>query len=570
MTAAALPAGAPTMATRPDAQSAVWPAAAIALLLVAQAVMVHTRAINWDEFFYYDEVARFADGHLARALQSIHVRIFSWLPARFSDTIDAIIAGRTVMLGFEMVILGSIFAVARRFADTAGALLCALSYLSAAYVLQHGFSFRADPAATAALMASLALLIWMPLHGPRFWIMAAAGAALAALAAMFTIKAIFYAPPFAGIALLRWRGETRAGSALIRLALFAVMTLAAFAAFYALHASGVTGAAGDPSGGVAKANAASSHLLADGMNRMFFLGMPNNLGMILKGWILTPGLTALAVATPFVLARKGRFTSPQRIALASLWLPVLTFAFYENTASYFFVFMLAPLCVAATAAITPLRDRVPVALIAAALVAPSMAILADERADVLANQRALIGEVHRIFPEPVAYFDHPGMLAGFPKRNGFMTPWGMKGYVANGVPAYAAAMEREPVPLLLTNWWLFGALDDPENDIFLPADTAALRENYVHVTGAIFVAGRDIAAGDPPRVTHFLVPGAYTVIGGPVEFDGRVRQAGEIVDVERGEYRLAPAGQTDARLIWGRHPDLPPRDRLEGALWTRF
>ncbi len=557
-------------AALPDAESAIWPSVAIALLLIAQAVMVHTRAINWDEFFYYGEVVRFAGGDLNRALQNIHVRLFVWLPAMFDHEIDAIIAARTVMLACECAALVAIYAVSRRFTDRSGALLAALAYLSAGYVLQHGFSFRTDPAATAALTGSLAMLAWMPPGGPRYWIMAIGGAASAALAAMFTIKAIFYAPPFAAIAYMRWREADRPWPALMRVAMFGAMTVALFAMFYALHASGVTDAATDRSGGIGKANAASGHLLGDAAERMFFLGMPNNLGMILKGALMALTLTAMTIATPFALLRGRHFSGPQRIALAGLWLPVVTLAFYENTASYYFVFILAPVSIACIAVMAPLRAKCPTLLIAAALAAPSLATLATERSDVLANQRALIDAVHRIFPEPVAYFDHPGMIAAFPKRNGFMTPWGMKGYAAQGVPSYVRAMEAEPVPLLLTNWWLFAELDDPENDIFVPEDTFALRENYVQVTGAIFVAGRDIAASDEPRSSRFLVPGPYTVIGGPVTVDGRILPPGSIIDISRGNHTIAPAGKSDARLIWGRNPDLPAKNSLNGAIWTRL
>ena len=64
----------------PATNSAVWPLLAIGLLLTMQLSMVFTRAVNWDEFWFYYHVADFARGTLAQPLQSLHVRLFAWLP----------------------------------------------------------------------------------------------------------------------------------------------------------------------------------------------------------------------------------------------------------------------------------------------------------------------------------------------------------------------------------------------------------------------------------------------------------------------------------------------------------
>ena len=41
------------------------------------------------------------------------------------------------------------------------------------------------------------------------------------------------------------------------------------------------------------------------------------------------------------------------------------------------------------------------------------------------DQRAVVAAVHRIFPEPVPYLDHGGVMASFPKVNFFMSSWGV-------------------------------------------------------------------------------------------------------------------------------------------------
>src|SRR6185437_9996812 len=79
--------------------------------------------------------------------------------------------------------------LAARFAGRTTGLLCALAYLSAGFVLQHGFSFRFDPVDAALLMSARGVLLF---------------AALGGLAAAYTIKCVLYAPAFAGLAWLRW------------------------------------------------------------------------------------------------------------------------------------------------------------------------------------------------------------------------------------------------------------------------------------------------------------------------------------------------------------------------------
>src|SRR3546814_18097087 len=70
---------------------------------------------------------------------------------------------------------------------------------------------------------------------------------------------------------------------------------------------------------------------------------------------------------------------------------------------------------------------------------------------VLPVQRQVLVAAHEIFPEPVAYFDFPGMIVDFPKANFFMTTWGMRKYWVGQEEYFVDVMARETVPLLVLN-----------------------------------------------------------------------------------------------------------------------
>src|SRR5690606_15982850 len=110
---------APALADRPAARrpadAAVWPLGALSILLVLQLTMVFTRAINWDEFFYWQEVAKFAGGTLDRPLQTFHVRLFAWLPPLFANSVDGIVTARLFMVACELATIAAIVILARRF-----------------------------------------------------------------------------------------------------------------------------------------------------------------------------------------------------------------------------------------------------------------------------------------------------------------------------------------------------------------------------------------------------------------------------------------------------------------------
>ena len=548
------------------ANSATWPVLCLVLLLGLQATMIFTRAINWDEFFYYMEVEAFARGELARPLQTFHVRLFAWLPALEGNGVQHIVAARIAMFACELVTLFCIAGLARRFTDAAGALLAALCYLSAGYVLQHGFSFRVDPLATAALMGALTFLALGRL-GPG----TIAGFGLcAALAGMITIKAVLFAPAFAGIGWLRWSEHRLSGDAALRLAGCIVAALGFFALAYWWHAQGVS--APEPGAALQRANQASQSVLSTSQGSLFFLGVPPYWQMMIKAASLALPFTGLIALVPYAIARDGR-PAAVRIALAGVWLPILTLLFYRNTAPYYYAFVLAPVAVGCTAAVTLARKRVSVAALALVLTGLAVLVFAKEDRTTLQRQSALVSTVDGLFAgeDPVNYFDHNGMLGSFPKANGFMTPWGQEQYYASGQPAFLRAMETRVVPLLLENDPLLSeALIDPGQEVLLAEDAAALRENFLRYWGPVWVAGVALPSGDFAQARRFLVPGRYRIEGGAIIIDEALYRPGEIASITRGKHRVESSGVGAKRLIWADvrpRPVVPPSD---GPLWVGF
>lgn len=543
------------------AKGAIWPALAIAVLLLAQATMVFTRAINWDEFFYLSQVHQYLRGEPIAPLQTLHVHLFGWLSAFTDNPVDSIIAARVVMLGCEIVTVAMIALIAERFSDRTTALVSALAYLSAGFVLQHGFSFRVDPPTTALLMAALAILVRSRLSALSI----ASFALLVSCAGLFTIKIVLFAPAFAGIAWWRWSDARYSRETAARLAVAAVLTLSVFAVLFFLHtaalASNVDSAAVMDRG---------ADVVSSSGEAVFFLGVPPYSQMILKAVQISIILTGLILVTPFALWDDERDRAA-KIALLGLWLPVLTLAFYRNTAPYYYAFMLAPVAASCVPAIRLSLLKVGPAVLCCALAILTLPLLIGEDRTTISNQRLVTREAGLMFDRPVAYFDHNGALAGYRKANGFMTPWGLEGYQAHGKSMFRTIMEKRTVPLLFENDQLLTDLlsGDEGSQMLFPEDSAVLRDNYVRVWGPVWLAGKSIPASKRIE-TEVLVPGAYRVEGGKAVVDGATLAPGAIVTMNRGSHILENRGEDEVRLVWSEVDRLPEVSPPDGRIWIGF
>lgn len=541
-----------------ETPSIAWPAAALAILLALQFTLVFTRAINWDEYSYFREVAFFADGQLSRPLQTIHTRLFAWLPGLFETSTDHIVAARIFMFGCELITVICLVVIARRFASLQAAAFIALAYISAGYVLHLGTSFRVDPLVTAFLCAALAVLA-----AARLNLLAIIGfGLLAGLAAMVSVKAVLYFPAFAGIAIWRWQQSAWSCAELARLALSAAAALVSFGVIYAFHSQGVTSDSG--------ATGSAQKVVNTAGNWAFFFGIPPYWQMALKAALTAPVLAIMIAIMPAFLWRSN-LSAIRKIALLGCWLPITSIFFYTNTAAYFYVFILAPVAIACAPVMETAIERYSARMLALVLLTIGCGIWLLEDRSMIDRQRQLENNVHEVFAEPVPYFDHNYMLGGWPKMNNFLTPWGIDAYHRNSRPAYRDAMEERVIPLYLANYPLLEeSIAGERDDLFFAEDLAALRSNYVEFSWPIWVAGKDFSARTGSFSEEFLVPGLYTVEGGDIEIDGKMQLDGSTSQIERGLHQITIRESQAIKLIWGDHLIRPSQPLERGELYVEF
>lgn len=552
-------------AFRTDKATSLWAALAIAILLAGQFTLIFTRAINWDEFFWYSEVIAFSRGEITGGLQTFHTRIFDFLIGSDINSVEHIVAARKVMFLFECMTLLMIALLARRYSNLTTGLIAALTYLSAGFVIQHGFSYRVDPLITALVMSSLVLLSSDRLSWPKIFLFGL----LVGLAGMVSVKAGLMLPAFAGLAWERWARSGYGRSVLVKLVACGLSSIASFLLLYFVHSYGLlTESAAVVSHG--QQDAEAGHLLQSSAAMMFFIGIPPYWRMAVRAAQLAPIFAACLAATPFLLSRWDR-PGAVKVAVVALLSQILLILFYHNTSAYFYVFLLAPLAIAVVPALDRFCERFPPTLLVGTLfLFGGMMIIHDDR-EVIGRQRLVVEFANEIFPTPVGYFDHNGMLSHFHKRNQLMTPWGIAQYTAANVPQYRMTMEASVVPLLLENDDLLTAIMENGQGagILLDADARALRDNYIRYWGPIWIAGRNLEPRETVE-TEFLVPGSYLVENGEVLVDGVAYGAGAVVSLGREVYSLSNPGSRPVTLRWAEAKPRPAAPPPEGRLFIGF
>lgn len=534
----------------------VFPALAVAMLLALQFQLALTRSINWDEFHYLRLVYEFQRGELSVPLQTLHVRLFEWLPDSAPAAVDQIVKGRLVMFAALLVTTTSIVLVARRFAPLSVALICALAYLSFAFVMQHGTAFRADPLAASLCMAALAILTRARLRPAAVL----ACALLLGAGFMVTIKIVLYVPAFCGIVWLRWNEAGRSRAAFVALAAVPGLALCWAGMLYLWH-----GAALAPP-------EAAAAMVSNSGARMF--GASPKLVYIYKGAMMSLPFVMLLGATIVSLSGRDQRLAAERIALICLAAPLFTLVVYTNTFPYFYAFILPPVTAALAAGAPLLTRRYSTGALAGVLAGSGLFVWALDGSSRQAEQRAIELAANGMFPEPVAYFDFPGFLPRHHKANFFMTAWGFANYQEAGEAHFVERLATRPVPLLLAvelriNPGLIGVMeDDASARLFHPDDVRALHQTYRRVWGPIHVAGVQLAPREQ-RQWQIHVPGAYRTQGS-IRIDGRIYPANAQVDLARGTVTLAAQGSGAAGLIWADIRTLPSGPPPAEPFWTDF
>ncbi len=552
LAAPAIPRAGPSLPAFPAVISTRWLIALIGVLALMQLSMATGRSINWDEFWFYSQVEIVARGEFIQPLQTIHTRLFFWLPAMPGSEIDHILIARLFMWGCALVTAGGIYLLAEKFSDRRTALLTVAVFMGAGYVLQHSSSFRVDPIVTALLTSALVIAARTRLGiGSVF-----ALSVLIGLAGMVTIKFVLWAPAFAGIALWRWSETGYDWRYAARWACAGAGALGSFALLYWLHSSGAE-----------QSNDVASGVLSRSGGKMFALLTSPHLPMIGKGVFTALPLTLAILLVPSVVLRL-KLPLAQRIGLLGMWFPVLTPLFYLNSLPYFYPFILPPVAVTCALTIPIFVKRYGMAIVAGFIGLSAAMVWAVDTRGVTVEQRKLVSAVHEVFPEPVNYFDCCGMIGTFAKQNEFLTQYGVQKYLAAGEPALLNAMQAKPVPLVIDNNRHFsGVIERGETQNFHPDDARALQQTYVRFWADIYVAGR-IVQGGSAQQWDVLVPGDYTVEG-TLSIDGTDYFDGDIVELDRGTAALANTTGETARLIWGRNPQRPTTEPA-GFYWTAW
>jgi len=446
-----------------------------------------SRNVNWDEFYFLSHIHAFQDGRLDQPMQTFYVHGFGWLARLPGAEMTQITVARLIMVGFVGITALSIHWIARNFTDLASADIALLAFLSSGFLLPHGASFRTDPMAAAFLTTAIALL--MTTRMGLFHVVIVAG--LGAFALLVTVKSVLFFPCV--LAALIWRAPC--SGVVARSLLAVVLALTLFGALYYWHTSGIEVAAGKDTATNAR-NAVTTTLLKSGFFPRFDTFVT---------W-------AILSISPVVLAIVGLISarSPRLIIVLVLCAgPLLSVIIYRNAFAYFFPFAVPMLMLAVAFGAQQLAGTKWLRALVMILLVTAVGQMALSITENSRTQRATIAEVHRLFPEPVTYIDEASMIASFPSAGFFMSSWGVKNYRAAGIPIFADIIERVQPPLLIASKSALISTMVDDRVVLHPDDHAALRENYVHYAGAIWLAGKTVIVEQDPITVQLPIQGRY-------------------------------------------------------------
>jgi hypothetical protein len=557
--------------------------AAVALIALFLAVGLHrvfVTNINWDEFYYLSFVHLFRGGDLTLPLQTIHVRLFAWLPWVSGNEVQQIFAGRSVMWLASLMSSWLIFRIAGRFSDRVGAVFAVVLYLSFTYVMDHGTSFRADPLCALLFLVAAHMLVN---RTTRPYTIPAAAFAMA-VAMLVSLKSVFYLPTIAVLLAAPLLASPRLPASLRRVTVFAVSFFIFLVGLFIWHKHGLAPA--PPEEASTYAAAAGHKTIGLGAS----LSAWPYIERALAGNVLTWSFVAsgLWISGHRVMAKSARTDAFMVLSFA---LPLLSLLVYRNAFPYFFVFLMVAAIIPGAVAVDRFAARVAVlggtqasiAMAAVLTIAGTGYTLnyMSKLPDQTVAQAEIVRVVHTMFPDPVPYIDRNSMIASFPKVGFFMSTWGLESYRAANRPIMADLLARRAPPLLIANTPVLDlsqlnaeeAKTSPYS--LLPADMDILKENFIHHWGAIYVAGKRLAlaVGTSTRIFEILIPGPYTLEAkGTVILDGVLHAPGAYVDMTRGFHRIAaPADLAlQVTLRWGRDLFVPAYPPSPQPIYTGF
>ena len=534
-------------------------------ILAAQVFLIWRINVNWDEFMFLTQVHQLLRGELAQTFQVAFTHLFTWLPV-VGDEMAQIITARGIMFVLFAVSAVLVGKLASRWASPAGSLIAVLCFLSTSYVLRHGASFRSDSLLLPLLLGAL-VLVTRPRPSRRSDVLAGV---LFGLSFVVSIKTVLFLPVLAVFAIAS-TPSVGAGLALRLRGLVARWIVPALAAIVASGAILSWHALTLPAQSDLSASAFVTTVAGKTLLEIpWFARWPYfrvTLDADLASWILI-GIGALAA----VVRRKW--------TVAACALALLPIAVYRNAFPYFYVVMLAPAAVLAAVAADEIRAYAGRRAGASKpdwlwlVIALPLALQAFVHIERLATdkqwpQRKTVSAVHQIFPDPVPYLDHSGMIASFRKVNFFMSTWGMETYWARGTGFMRDVLREQRPPLLVANR---GEID-PRSSSFswlLAEDRALIEQFYLPYWGPIWVAGASVDV-PPEGAVRMAVPfpGRYRIVTSqPVAIDGVTRVSGDVVEIREEDCTVAapkdavPGAAFPVVLFWAaaRAPPHEPAD----------
>ena len=530
-------------------------------LLLLQLYLLWFKSFNWDEFLHYGHVFAARNGTLDAPFQVLHSRILFWVPNTAATIVDQMRIARLFMFGCTLVTLAAIYGLARRFTSRENALLAAIAYLGAGYVFTQSFAIRADPMATASLMSALYLMTSKVKPLASYF----AAGALVGLAGMITMKSIFYAPCFAGLAWLVWcESEDKRNI----LTCFAAASLAAglsFGTIYFWHTSNLAP--------LPEQFSDTSRFIAGG-RRWILPEKFTALGYVrvqaVQGLVFFVGMLCAVFAW-----RNQELSSAQKIALAGLAAPLLTLLFYRNTFPYFFVYLLAPVAVAISASWGLLVRRYGFYAVLVSFAAAPVIMAMTTPRDVLVRQAALIEYVHSEYPQGTGYLARSSMLPDYPRVISHLaTGPGMAGYNLRKRPLIAEAFARGELPFILATGHLvlFGLQGVQDAEGFLPEDVAIMRDHYVQQWGPLYREGEQIEPIAGKQDVTIPRTGRYILDGNSVIVDGSLMEHGEIAVLDAGSHLIECMQDCDRNTVLWRGDRLPGPSPVVplGTFYTSF
>jgi hypothetical protein len=541
------------------------------LSFAGQVLSVFHRNVNWDEFFFLANIYRVANGHAVGFLQMPYTHLFGLLMRIGGDEITQVTLARLLYLVVWAGSLALLYRLARRLLDPLGAFASVVLFALFSYSVTHAVSFRIDGLLLPVLL-SIALLLTQPTTAR----VAAAGA-LSGVGLALTIKALLWAPAFAGVLAVELMDKReRVRPVLVG----AIAGALAFGGIMLVHHWLLSGA-DDQAPGVSMQSLLSSGfylLVEDGVLPRSEV-LARSILQNLMTWVLV--VVGLALTVADLRLNRARRNALRLLALA---LPIVSVAFYANAWPYTYLILMPTVCLLGGLAFSRLVGpgggrRSVAAAVCLATVAMPLAVSAwTLRIDQQKPQKQILSVVHALFREPVPYIDRGGMISSFPRQPIFMSRWGMKNYHKAGVPVLAGFVRNAHPPLLIVNtpaldvWHESATGGLHPRSRLLAEDTEALRATYAPYWGPIYLAGRhwrDLPGGENMNF-EILIPGDYTLIAEhSIRVNGRLYAPGATLTLGTGPHALQTVlAESDLRLLWGRVTTIPEEEPSPLPIYT--